>query len=546
MLIQGSCFNYVVNVASTSCKDNSALEGVVNFSDLFRDFYGACRGEESAIDAMQNEAEILSEQQMVLNLLNNVAGFPLYESTITSEGCSILEGELAKLNNVAMGQDLSDVRLEKLDVQLHDEIVGEEVPNRANSVTFKGAYRSSYLPDVIHAELAVAAENRSKNTKEAPGISAAVEVDTSGDVLRTTGKPQDIPVGEFPKDASYYTSKNQILSLVGHDAKFSTAAKSEVLKSEKMVLADSIRSESFQNTPAHKAASDVADEAVSSFGHYQTKHNKVIQNSDISILPESGSTKGFLSSIKGSFEGYRLVRLSTDQGSIHNIETKPEGIDPLPDVSAVAYERAIENTHIAHESDSDTGGFTGSSADKYFTGKDLGDNSELAFGNVFSHAAFRAGASQDSLFLSSNQASRFEMMNQLSESFTLMMEEGRVGMEIQIHPESLGKLQLRIVNESGVYSAFISAETAYAKDLIQSHLNDLRASLKEQGLDFFRLDVSLGDSQSNDGQWSWQKNYLQRNSGHDFLIATLVGVTHEKAVKTHGTIKISGHIDCLV
>ena|GEM_PF-2517955 len=139
-----------------------------------------------------------------------------------------------------------------------------------------------------------------------------------------------------------------------------------------------------------------------------------------------------------------------------------------------------------------------------------------------------------------------EVIMQVAERVTVMSGEGITEMQVQIHPENLGKLLLRVVNENGLYSAHIKAETFQVKELIQSHLNDLKSALKEQGYNFFSLDVSLSNNQSDNRQWFWGERYSLNRNGSSKVNAVVAERMTERVQKALGRTKISGHIDCLV
>ncbi len=137
-----------------------------------------------------------------------------------------------------------------------------------------------------------------------------------------------------------------------------------------------------------------------------------------------------------------------------------------------------------------------------------------------------------------------DILMQVAERLTVMTHDGRAEMEVQIHPENLGRVLLKIVNENGLYSAHITAENYQVKELIRSHLSELETILKEQGFDFFRLDVGFSDSQSNNRQWFVQDHFYFKGSGK--LTAGTTEQFTEKVEKTYNRLKIMGHIDCLV
>jgi flagellar hook-length control protein FliK len=142
--------------------------------------------------------------------------------------------------------------------------------------------------------------------------------------------------------------------------------------------------------------------------------------------------------------------------------------------------------------------------------------------------------------------SKEDLLTLVAERLSVLSVEGRAELEIKIHPESLGKLLLKVVNENGLYSAQITAETFQTKELLQSHLNDLKASLKELGFDFIRLDVDLSNNQSNNRQWSSLDRFLTGRNNYGSIASGLSDQVVERVERTYSKLKVPGHIDCLV
>jgi flagellar hook-length control protein FliK len=69
-------------------------------------------------------------------------------------------------------------------------------------------------------------------------------------------------------------------------------------------------------------------------------------------------------------------------------------------------------------------------------------------------------------------------------------------MVIQLKPESLGRLQVRIVMDNHHLSVRMMAESPEAKQLIDHHAAQLKTDLQAQGIDMKELDVRF----SNDAQ----------------------------------------------
>lgn len=62
---------------------------------------------------------------------------------------------------------------------------------------------------------------------------------------------------------------------------------------------------------------------------------------------------------------------------------------------------------------------------------------------------------------------------------------------VQLKPESLGTLQMKVIMENGLITAKFAAETQQVKEILESNLNSLRQNLADQGIKVDQLEVSL-------------------------------------------------------
>lgn len=78
---------------------------------------------------------------------------------------------------------------------------------------------------------------------------------------------------------------------------------------------------------------------------------------------------------------------------------------------------------------------------------------------------------------------------------------------IQLNPESLGHLKIRIGIEGGTVSARFEASTAEARDLLTENLDSLKAALEARGLQVDRLQVeTIARTEASDGPGARQEN----------------------------------------
>ena len=85
--------------------------------------------------------------------------------------------------------------------------------------------------------------------------------------------------------------------------------------------------------------------------------------------------------------------------------------------------------------------------------------------------------------------------NQVVTRLETMSGDERHEMELQLKPESLGKIQLRIVEERGMILARFTAESEKVRAILESNMQLLRDSLEKNGLTVQELSVSVGQQQ---------------------------------------------------
>ncbi len=75
-------------------------------------------------------------------------------------------------------------------------------------------------------------------------------------------------------------------------------------------------------------------------------------------------------------------------------------------------------------------------------------------------------------------------------------------MELQLKPESLGKINLRVIEEKGQVLARFTAESQQVKSILESNMQLLKDALEKNGLNVAQLSVSVGQqgNRRNDGE----------------------------------------------
>jgi flagellar hook-length control protein FliK len=89
-------------------------------------------------------------------------------------------------------------------------------------------------------------------------------------------------------------------------------------------------------------------------------------------------------------------------------------------------------------------------------------------------------------------------MQQLADKMQSAIRQGTSEIRIQIQPESLGEVKLRIQVEAGVVSAHVQVANQEVQKIIEGNLQSLRDALSMQHLQMGSVDVNVrGDSRGN-------------------------------------------------
>jgi flagellar hook-length control protein FliK len=91
--------------------------------------------------------------------------------------------------------------------------------------------------------------------------------------------------------------------------------------------------------------------------------------------------------------------------------------------------------------------------------------------------------------------------------------------KIQLHPESLGRLEVKITMTDNQISTSIVTESALVRDMIQSHQHWLSSALTEQGFKMSDFSVTVGrqgmDWSGNGSAFPWTPSEGGRNGSRD-------------------------------
>lgn len=96
---------------------------------------------------------------------------------------------------------------------------------------------------------------------------------------------------------------------------------------------------------------------------------------------------------------------------------------------------------------------------------------------------------------SAPQVQRGGIFDQIVQRAALLARDGRTEMRIDLKPEALGQVRLQIMTEYQQVSVRIFAEHAGVREIIESHMAQLKSDLQQQGLQIDRLEVAVAEGE---------------------------------------------------
>lgn len=139
------------------------------------------------------------------------------------------------------------------------------------------------------------------------------------------------------------------------------------------------------------------------------------------------------------------------------------------------------------------------------------DTSNVSIGSLIG-VTKDMGKVQQLLFHNSNTATQPNTATQIENQIktwlsqgALKANNGQLSMNLQLHPENLGTVQLQINQTDGGLTASITAHSAMTKDLLDSQLSHLQQSLAGSGISIQKLEVMLAPTAQQTSNPSYQQ-----------------------------------------
>ncbi len=117
-----------------------------------------------------------------------------------------------------------------------------------------------------------------------------------------------------------------------------------------------------------------------------------------------------------------------------------------------------------------------------------------------------------------NMQTMINIVNQVVEQIKVTMGKEMTNMQLQLNPESLGKVLVSVTSNHGVMTANFTVQSEEAKEALQSQMFALREALESRSLKVDAVEVEVSDftfSQSSQADSQNQKEF-EKGSGRRF------------------------------
>lgn len=136
-----------------------------------------------------------------------------------------------------------------------------------------------------------------------------------------------------------------------------------------------------------------------------------------------------------------------------------------------------------------------------------------------------------------------DIVNQVVKKADIIVREGHSEMIMKLEPESLGKLNLKIVVEKGLITAKFIAESQQVKEVLESSFGQLKDALQEKGIAVQNFSVSVGqqagDSSSNQSFNQWKQTIKLKNKA----VGEFMGIDDEAVTSQNPYSYHDGKVD---
>ncbi|MBU5677417.1 flagellar hook-length control protein FliK [Alkaliphilus sp. MSJ-5] len=140
-----------------------------------------------------------------------------------------------------------------------------------------------------------------------------------------------------------------------------------------------------------------------------------------------------------------------------------------------------------------------------------------------------------------------QFVGEIAQKAGAFLSKDRNEMSIQLTPENLGKISIKIGLNDGTLTGKIYAENYSVKEIIETNLNQLRDALEEKGLSISGLEVHVGDNSQNFGSRLFQSRLTNKQKSKEVsTVSNNTFLTLEQEVNEKNPYLVSSQFDGLV
>jgi flagellar hook-length control protein FliK len=125
-----------------------------------------------------------------------------------------------------------------------------------------------------------------------------------------------------------------------------------------------------------------------------------------------------------------------------------------------------------------------------------------------------------------------EIANQIIERIKVTIRPDQTSMELQLHPEHLGKVNFSVQSKNGVMTAQFIVQNDVSKEAIESQLQSLRDTLQQQGIKVEAIEVTVAGysfEQNTNNHTGTQEESKGSNSGRKLTMDDAIAMTEDLA-----------------
>ncbi|QUH20836.1 flagellar hook-length control protein FliK [Alkaliphilus sp. B6464] len=140
-----------------------------------------------------------------------------------------------------------------------------------------------------------------------------------------------------------------------------------------------------------------------------------------------------------------------------------------------------------------------------------------------------------------------QFVSEIAHKAGAFLSKDRNEMSIQLTPENLGKISIKIGLNDGTLTGKIYAENYSVKEIIETNLNQLRDALEEKGLSISGLEVHVGDNPQNFGSRLFQSRLTNKQRSKEVsTVSNNAFLTLEQEVSQENPYLVSSQFNGLV